>query len=229
MIGVVLAMVWLAGYEVFWRSRGFVPSLTDNEALWCSTRRLATDDAVVIIGSSRLQIGLDPAVLSHALDGRPVVQLALNGGNPIPALLNRANDPAFKGVVLLEYMPRRLFTPDTLSVSRTRGFVASCANPSLVAPTEAKLSAQLQQHVVLFASEVQLIALLSYASHHHGLPHEQHEIVRADRFTPIHFQPGYQAGGTDDIWETPLSPDALAARAAEMRVAIDQIRARGGR
>ncbi len=87
-LGATLALALLAGWELVWRSRGFVPSLTNNEPLWCQERRAVGKDTVVILGSSRVETGLDPPVLSEALGGRRVVQLGLDGGNFIPGLLD---------------------------------------------------------------------------------------------------------------------------------------------
>jgi hypothetical protein len=226
-IGVVLAVFWLAGYELFWRSRGFTPTLTDNEALWCNARRSVAPDGVVIVGSSRMQTGLDPEVMSRALGGRAVTQLALAGSNPIPVLLDLAHDPSFHGVVVLEYMPRRLLTPDSASVNRALGFLATCSNPSLVAGVEASMGRALQQRFVFMLPDLQAISLVSYVAQKHSLPGGSHELVRADRFNPIHF--AHPVTGAGEVWDAPLTEQELRARMAELRAAIDQIRARGGR
>ena len=227
LIALAVAAGVLGGLELFWRSRGFVPTLEDAEPLWCTARKRASGDAIAIVGSSRLQTEIDPAVMSTALGGRTVTQLALAGANPLPVLLELADDAEFTGVVLFEYMPRRLLTGDRASIARMDTFLAWCHDPSIVAPIEARLGQTMQKHVVVTQTDLQLFSLLSYFSRHRGLPREMHQVLGEDRFRgtfPSASQPKVQL----DVWEPALSADALAARLQTMRAAIAKIRARGG-
>jgi hypothetical protein len=228
-IAALFATGALAGYELFWRARGFRPTLTDSDALWCDARRRVSPDAVVIVGSSRLQTGLDPQVLSRVLGGKPVVQLAIGGANPVPALLDLTDDANFKGTVIFEYMPRRLFTPDLGSTNHTQEFVASCRNPSLVAPIEARLSRELERRLVLLNGELQFVALVSYVEHHHALPTASHDTIRDDRFSAIYFPEGQRPAFSPKSWDAAYPGDALVLQMGKLRSAIGKLTARGGR
>jgi hypothetical protein len=234
-IGVALAAIWLASYEVLWRTRGFEPTLNDNEALWCRARAKVAPDGVAIIGSSRLQTGLDPTIMSHELGGRAVAQLALAGANPIPVLLELANDSTFHGLVVLEYMPRRLLTADSWSTNRANGFLAECRNPSLVSGFEASMGRVLQRRFVFLLPELQPISIVSYVARKRALPGGRHQELRDDRFNPAHFaktlqSPTTAAGAIEatEFWEAPLDDAQLTARTTQLRDAIAKIRRRGG-
>jgi hypothetical protein len=228
-IGAFIAALGLGAWEMLWRTRGFVPSLADTEALWCDERSHATGNVVAILGSSRLQTGVDPLVVSHDLGGRGVVQLALAGADPLPVLASLANDPGFSGVVLLEYMPRRIFTPDSAPMARMQSFLATCSNPSLVAGVESSLERVLQRRFAALNTELHPIAILSYAQAHHALPRGSHEVLRSDRLSMMTFSPHPSGGGQPDRWEAPLLPRELDERFATMRAQITALRARGGR
>jgi hypothetical protein len=228
---VLLAALWLAGYEVFWRTRNFVPTLVDNEALWCNQRSRVAPDAVVIAGSSRLQNGLDPALLARDL-GRPVSLLALAGSNPMPVLLDVANDPSFHGLVVLEYMPRRLFAADSWSHHRSNTFLAACRDPSLAAGIEAALGRTLQRRLVFLQPDLEAIAVLSYVARKRALPAGTHVIVRDDRFAEGHLanvvKTTAQPATATEHWDAALTDAELAARGTQLRLAIAKLRARGG-
>jgi hypothetical protein len=226
-LGVALAVALLGGYELFWRHRGFVPTLTNNESLWCSARAEVGSNSVAIIGSSRLQRGLDPQLLGDEL-GRPAIQLALDGASPFPMLTDLARDTSFAGVVVVEYMPKRWFAVavDSSGVARTQPFLDSCRSPSLVNGIESKLDRQLEKRFVVLSPELQFVTMLSYAAHAHALPHDSRDILREDRLIL-----GYPRKGDPDLqassWE-PFEPNRLAQRLDAIKRDIATIRNRGG-
>jgi hypothetical protein len=105
-LAVALVVVVLAGIEVAARARGFKPSVKDSPALWSAYRQRARtppgpDAPVVLTGSSRFMLGIDPRLLSTVV-GRPVVNLAIDGSYPFAVVDDLANDDAFHGIVLCE-------------------------------------------------------------------------------------------------------------------------------
>jgi hypothetical protein len=226
-LALTVAVGVLGGLEVFWRARGFVPTLEDAAPLWCAANKRATGDAVAIVGSSRLQTSIDPVLMSSALGGRTVTQLAVAGASPIPVLLALADDPGYSGTVLLEYMPRRFLTADSGASARMETFIEACRDPSLVAPIEARLDQFVQQHLVVTESGLQLFGVLSHLSRNHALPREMRQTLREDRFLAM-IASAVPAKMHPDVWEPALSEEALATRLATMRAAIAKIRARGG-
>src|SRR5262245_5037782 len=101
-----MAFVCVIGVEACARARGCRPSVKDGPALWSAYRQRVRTPAgpqapLVLIGSSRFLLGIDPAVLSRSV-GRPVINLAIDGSQPFRVLEDLAADPEFHGVVLCE-------------------------------------------------------------------------------------------------------------------------------
>jgi hypothetical protein len=111
-VALAAAAAALAGFELFWRARGFEPSLNDDPRLWAEARDRAAEggpEAVASVGSSRIQVALDPRAFAEAGGGRPPVQLAVAMGSTLPLLRDLALDPGFRGLVLAEVNPRIFF------------------------------------------------------------------------------------------------------------------------
>ena len=230
-VGAGLAVALLAGWELLWRQRGYMPSITDSETLWCSEREHVARDSVVIAGSSRLQAGLDPAILSSVLGGRDVRQLAINGANPTPTLIDLGNDESFAGVVVLEYMPLRIFTADEGSVGRTEAFVLACRSSTLVATIDAAMSRVIQKRFVYMSPELHPITIVSHLHRHHALPRNSYSLLRRDRYLALTFSSDVGDAGEEQSrrWTAEPTPTALDERLAVMAAAVERIQARGGR
>lgn len=100
----VIVVVVLAGTEIYLRSSGITPAYNDDPALWANTRAKVyepADKTVVFIGSSRIKYDLD-ILTWQKLTGKRAVQLAMTGSSPIPVLEDLANDPAFKGNMIID-------------------------------------------------------------------------------------------------------------------------------
>jgi hypothetical protein len=114
----LLALALLAGFliawEVYLRSRGFENSYNDDEDLWAYHHQQvhqATDANPVMIGSSRIKFGLDLETW-RATTGKAPTQLALPGTSPRPILTDLANDPEFKGTVIVGVTEVLFFQPN---------------------------------------------------------------------------------------------------------------------
>ena len=99
---------WL-GFETYWRTQGYKPTVMDSFDLWSQMRarasRAAPPERVALLGASRIQYGLAPAVFrDEAMKlGRDVdaIMLAVNGHYPLAALRDLSNDEAFKGIAIV--------------------------------------------------------------------------------------------------------------------------------
>jgi hypothetical protein len=107
----VVCVALFTAWEGFWRHRGFEPSVTDDAGLWAAERRsLKIDDPeeVVIVGSSRIQLGINPDAFVAATGWRRPVQLAVAMGASVPVLRHLA-EAGFRGLVICEVNPRIFF------------------------------------------------------------------------------------------------------------------------
>lgn len=114
----LLALLLFAGLllpvELALREQGHLPSVTDSMALWAYQRSQvyphprAADETkqgakhIVLLGSSRMQLGVAPDVLEQTLPGYTVTQLGINGTVGLAVLKDLAEDPAFTGLVIYD-------------------------------------------------------------------------------------------------------------------------------
>lgn len=112
----VLALV-LAAAEVFWRARGHRPSVTDDKMLWALLRSRAyshgSAKAIVLLGTSRMQLGVVPQVLEKRFQGHRALDLAIDGYGPFAALEDLAHDRAFDGVIICGAKATDMFPSDS--------------------------------------------------------------------------------------------------------------------
>lgn len=104
LLSCVLTLVFIAGWELYWRSKGFKPTFNDDKALWANKRKevyQSKEKATVFIGSSRIKFDLDIPEW-RALTGEDAVQLALVGTSPIEVLKDLAADEQFKGKLVVD-------------------------------------------------------------------------------------------------------------------------------
>jgi hypothetical protein len=112
--------------EAFSRSHNLATG-ADAHGAWASLWMRTDPRDAVLLGSSRIQAGIDPGLLAAAL-GRPVRQLAVPGGSSLEFLEWLAEREEFRGVVLAEVMERVLFDAayrGAERVARLRGEVAA--------------------------------------------------------------------------------------------------------
>lgn|SRR5690606_7557854 len=110
-LGVLLLVVAsLALYESYLSRNGYQPSVEANPDLW-SWRRLQANNqknAIVLLGASRMQLGLNTQVMRQELPEYRIFPLAINGQYPMATLEALAVDKDFKGIVLMSFMAQML-------------------------------------------------------------------------------------------------------------------------
>jgi hypothetical protein len=96
--------------EITLRAHGFMPSAPDDQQLWAFARSQVYGhqprDVIVLVGASRIRLGIDTDVLRRELPGVRIVQLALNGTSPYGVFRDLATDQRFNGVVIYDLMER---------------------------------------------------------------------------------------------------------------------------
>ena len=119
-VAAALAAACLAWHEADLRARGFRPSTNDSPALRAWVRAGANaPGAVVLAGSSRMQLGFDPATFRARGGGRPLVNVSHSGFSGAATLETLAADPGFAGTVLMGFDCQDM-RPDRLAAARTR-------------------------------------------------------------------------------------------------------------
>jgi hypothetical protein len=113
LLALILSIIVITYWEYSIRQKGADPSFDDNEALWANKRGMvyeAKDKATVFIGSSRIKFDLDIPTW-ESLTGNHAVQLANVGSSPRPVMEDLANDPNFKGRLVVDVTEELFFYP----------------------------------------------------------------------------------------------------------------------
>ncbi len=111
----VILAVLVTGWEWIIRVRGLGDVAVANTAeLWIRERARATElggGAVLLVGASRMQGGLDLNVLQNFTAAKPV-QLAITASPVMPVLRHLADDPGISGTVVVSLEMSALRIPD---------------------------------------------------------------------------------------------------------------------
>jgi hypothetical protein len=103
-LALAIVLTFFISWELYLRQKGAVPDYDDNAELWAHTRAMVyepADKATVFIGSSRIKYDLDIPTW-ESLTGKHAIQLAMVGSSPRPFLDDLANDPNFKGKLVVD-------------------------------------------------------------------------------------------------------------------------------
>jgi hypothetical protein len=111
LVAALATAVLTAGWEFYWRANWHeAGDFKNTPGLWAQQRRLATGDATVILGSSRIFFDTDLDVWEETSGrGRPIM-LALEGTTPQPFLADLADDEKFHGLVIVDITVPLFFT-----------------------------------------------------------------------------------------------------------------------
>ncbi|MBU6954782.1 hypothetical protein [Hahella sp. HN01] len=98
-----VAAAAISVFEIGLRYSGFQPTQDDSVEFWIEQRDRLHDSSerpIALLGSSRIQLGVDTAYLREKL-ARPVVQLAIDGTSFMPLLEDLSEDESFTGDVIV--------------------------------------------------------------------------------------------------------------------------------
>ena len=115
LLAVLLTVVLLMAWETYWRLYGYQPGYEDSAEHWARMRdKVGTGSAeeVVLTGSSRMHFDFDLDVWEQDFGGPMPIMLPRVGTNPRPFITNIANDPEFRGILLVGVVEGLFFTPD---------------------------------------------------------------------------------------------------------------------
>ena len=103
-LALVVVLVFLTSWELYLRHKGVTADYDDGPELWAHFRGKVyepADKATVFIGSSRIKYDLDIATWQN-LTNTNAIQLAMTGSSPRHMLTDLANDPNFKGKLVVD-------------------------------------------------------------------------------------------------------------------------------
>lgn len=235
-----IIVVLLGGWECYWRMRGWTPTVEGNEEAWILARGRLEPTSTVLTGSSRIQASFQPEVWVEAMGGEWPIQLALNGGSPLPVLEDLAAEPTFRGTVIAELLPYYTFNASLAGEVRAREFLRShrSMEESPAKRWEAYLRTRVAGRLVFRRGGLLPHHIVnSYRSGDLKMPPVYGQ--RPDRFQPITMRPdptGRTRAGTMDSSRfsfvrrnsTPLQGAGFDSVMARLARSVRQIQARGG-
>ncbi len=226
----LLTLCAVASWEVLWRSQGVRPGLRRTEAFWAQEAdRLEAGEGggVVLLGSSRVMNGLDPEVMEPVI-GAPVYNLSISGYDAYDTLRFVAEETGFKGVVVVELWPSRVFSAGYAKRRRENPAIAYYRERELIAPLETWLDREVDRRLVTLHPELGYIPMLSRVleSRFSALP-MPFETISARRFGALDAaqsreearSEGFEAAGEEE----------LVAMIEAYRGPIERLRERGAR
>jgi hypothetical protein len=237
--GLLAAALLLGLWEGLLRALGFQPSVNDDAGLWCLARsRVPPDDphALVLIGTSRSQLGIDPVVLGQSLAdrtaGRRPIQLSILGSSPVPVLEHFAADDTFRGLLLCEVKEIIFFNAAAERDALGRRYVQQYQKLCGSALLQMRLRAACQE---LFACQNPEVSYLTWrALQRRELPQPQVR-VRRDRCRQTYFQENLALEAERQrLYRLALSvgrpfdPEGLATFLDHIQDQVARIQARGG-
>lgn len=108
LLSVLLPMLaYVTASEYMLKAKGFPATWRDSMENWVFHRALASalgERALILVGASRIQLGMDLPSLRR-MTGLEPVMLAIDGSSVGPILAGLAKDPDIRGTVIIDVMP----------------------------------------------------------------------------------------------------------------------------
>jgi hypothetical protein len=142
--------------EVQLARMGFVSNVQDSQERWEKERLRASrlgQKALILVGASRIQLGVDLEVLRKETGLEPV-QLAIDGSAFMPILAGLAADPAIRGTIIIDYYDHAVGVYGGTAETYQRGFENHGAGKREFSPymeSEKFLTEWIKEHVLSYA------------------------------------------------------------------------------
>jgi len=244
----VLVVSFFIGWELYLRHKGYEPDYDDGPELWANSRSMVyepSDKAIVFIGSSRIKYDLDIREW-HNLTGIHAIQLAMTGSSPRLILTDLANDPKFRGRLIIDVTEGLFF--GNHGDTKPAGGIAYYKQRTLSQQASLRLGWPLESKLVFLNSGQFSVNALLGKMHVPDRPgtmpfldfpagFEFNRLNRQVSMTPDFVADTNQINQVKGIWamfgkmaahEPPASGKALDNIMQSVKADIDKIRARGG-
>lgn len=122
-LALAAALIGVCEYEA--RTHHQRPSVVDDASSWALMRREVEGDpnVVAFVGGSRTAIGFSAETFADEAPGARGVQLGIDGTIPFTILNDLAQDPDFKGVLVLDLIERDITAADVFHFPDTAPFL----------------------------------------------------------------------------------------------------------
>ncbi len=157
---ILFATLSLVLLEGTFRLKGFQPSLSNADSLWAVSRAKADDEdaGIILVGSSRFQLGIDPTQLAKETN-TSVVNLSVYGTSPFPILHDLVKSEVKPDIVLFEYIPWRWVNELPANIEKANGRLGYFHNQPYVSRYEVFLRTQLGERWVALNPTLNLRSL----------------------------------------------------------------------
>lgn len=249
-VAALLFIMCILSWEFYLRHDGVDHSFDDGGPLWSYHRERIyqpINSATIFIGSSRIKFDLDTKTWK-SIAGDDPVQLACVGSTPLPVLYDLADDPDFKGKLVIDVTegiffstsPRNRDRPETALKYHDEITPAQRASFFLNKPMEStfvfldkedlSLNAMLDQLEIPSRPGVMMSPIFPR-------DFDRVQFDRQEYMGPLFLADTNQINKQRSIWAffgslnktPPISGDPLDSLLQTVKVATDKIQARGGK
>lgn len=233
----------LLAMEFYLRSLGHQPTVMDDYSLWSYWRedvRAGGSNMTVLVGSSRMQLGISTEEWRTNLPQQKMVQLAFDAGSPVPVLEDLASEEEFHGTVVCELTEYRIVRSSYFE-KQSQGFVSYYHKRwNLQKLVDRTLRTALYEHVVVACPGrdwKRAVGDIIHARPPQMRPYYMRTL--ADRSRQADYQLAFDTDKQTKNWLDDLTQagDGLALRnngewpeaIRRIKLATEQIQAHGGR
>jgi len=187
-----LIVFFLSMSEIYWRNKGFLPNIVDSKLFWSEHRhRVYSKNGhkkIVIVGTSRAQLGIGPTILNETFPEFETIHLAIDGALPFEVIKDLCTDPNFDGIILADVTVPFLCVTDSISKQKELEYIAYYHNTfQKVASLEKRMNASmgvlLQSNFVIFSPVLVFKSLLYNRLH----PNKLYFHMQKNRFRPAFY------------------------------------------
>jgi hypothetical protein len=235
LLAALLCVAVLGLWEWTLRDLGFTPIVRNDPRAWRVARARVTPEGTVLLGTSRIQSAVDPAAWAEAWPESGVpVQLAVAGGSPLPVLDELAADPSFRGLAVVELLPRMVFDAsgdsERDSVRMLAGWHGEYGRPAEMA--ESLLQVEVSRRVTFRSLPTRRLVYRAFLRENRPAP--PYYTMDARRFLQLDFERADVDDRVAEITENisrrgrPATDDEREAILERIERAVAAIRSRGG-
>lgn len=181
-VSLFVSVLFLIGYESYFRSKGYIASVVDTKDLWALQRSNVYQygkKPLVFLGASRTLFGIDMKWVKNNMREYYPVMLAINGHYPLMALKDLSKDTSFNGVVIVDIDSRGLSKPNHFMQQYYVDYYHDLWTPNKY--IHQTILSHLQSKVVFTNPEFGALNLLNRYLSSQGLPNKLNSTMQPNR------------------------------------------------